>query len=310
MLKEDETLVKKSNIIYHNAAYDVYDDLCGEHGNAVLSHFIHDYKLKILQKYIPVVSNALAIDIGTGTGNYAIRLHKLSFLTVIGADISHRMLLKCKKKEKRLFLICCDAETLPFRDGTFDVATMNSILHHLPNPLKAIGEVNRVLKDNGIFLIGHEPHKIRFFGPDKMWPRGFPILDALSLCLIFLLKRIKGNRSNLVKQKESLISERIARELSFRGLLPGDIEREVQKYRSTYVDFIKGFTINELTSVIEDNGLRVIQIWTDLFSSHYFLIQLRDSVISLKLLFTLEAFIRRIPALQVYGWGLSAIAEK
>jgi len=283
----------------------------------VLSHFIHDYKLKILQRYIPVVSNALAIDIGTGTGNYAIKLHKLGFLTVIGADISHRMLLECKKKEKRLLLICCDAETLPFRDGIFDVATMNSILHHLPNPRSAIGEVNRVLKDNGIFLIGHEPHKIRFFGPDRMWPRGFPILDALSLCLIFLLKmsyisskRIKSNRSNLIKQKQLLISERIAKKLSFRSLLPGDIERKVQKYQSIYVDFIKGFAINELASIIEDNGLRVIQIWTDLFSSYYCLVQLRDSAIPLKLLFALEAFIRRIPALQVYGWGLSAIAEK
>ena len=43
----------------------------------------------------------------------------------------------------------CDAENLPFADGSFDIVYSNGVLHHTPNTEAAIAEVHRVLKPGG-----------------------------------------------------------------------------------------------------------------------------------------------------------------
>ncbi len=45
-----------------------------------------------------------------------------------------------------------DAENLPFKDNTFDVAIMDAVLEHIPDVGKAFSEVARVLKPGGIFI--------------------------------------------------------------------------------------------------------------------------------------------------------------
>ena len=42
-----------------------------------------------------------------------------------------------------------DAESLPFEDNTFEMVYSYGVLHHSPNPPKAINEVHRVLKPGG-----------------------------------------------------------------------------------------------------------------------------------------------------------------
>jgi len=46
-----------------------------------------------------------------------------------------------------------DAQAMPYPDSYFDMVISNSIIHHLPDPLSFLREVQRVLKPNGaIFL--------------------------------------------------------------------------------------------------------------------------------------------------------------
>ena len=46
-----------------------------------------------------------------------------------------------------------DAKAMPYPDNYFDMVISNSIIHHLPDPLPFLREVQRVLKPNGaIFL--------------------------------------------------------------------------------------------------------------------------------------------------------------
>lgn len=45
-----------------------------------------------------------------------------------------------------------DAQNLPFENEKFDVAYMNAVLEHVPDPAKAFKEVSRVLKKEGIFI--------------------------------------------------------------------------------------------------------------------------------------------------------------
>jgi len=54
--------------------------------------------------------------------------------------------------------LLADAERLPFADDSFDGAFMVACLHHLPDPLRSLREIVRVLKPGGIFALGTEPN--------------------------------------------------------------------------------------------------------------------------------------------------------
>lgn len=45
-----------------------------------------------------------------------------------------------------------DAQNLPFEANSFDIAYMNAVLEHVPDPAKAFSEVARVLRKNGVFI--------------------------------------------------------------------------------------------------------------------------------------------------------------
>lgn len=49
-----------------------------------------------------------------------------------------------------------NVESLPFEDNTFDIITAFETVYFWPNIEKSFGEVKRVLKPGGIFLIGTE----------------------------------------------------------------------------------------------------------------------------------------------------------
>ncbi len=45
-----------------------------------------------------------------------------------------------------------NAQCLPFDEGSFDVAVANHMLYHVPDPLQAVGELARVLRDDGVLV--------------------------------------------------------------------------------------------------------------------------------------------------------------
>ena len=54
----------------------------------------------------------------------------------------------------RADVLLCDAERLPFRDGSFDAAWCNDSFHHYPDPERAAFQAWRVLAPGGTFVIG------------------------------------------------------------------------------------------------------------------------------------------------------------
>jgi ubiquinone/menaquinone biosynthesis C-methylase UbiE len=50
------------------------------------------------------------------------------------------------------FFVALDAENIPFKGETFDSIFCMTMIHHLPNPVKMLNEVDRVLKCGGRFI--------------------------------------------------------------------------------------------------------------------------------------------------------------
>lgn len=99
--------------------------------------------------------NSTVLDIGCGTGRYAIPLAEELSCSVVGIDLSKKMLSEAKNKSKsdRVQWICAEAEDLPFLNNIFDCCLMSFVVHHICNKLKAFREVHQVLSPNGICLI-------------------------------------------------------------------------------------------------------------------------------------------------------------
>ncbi|MET0957249.1 MAG: class I SAM-dependent methyltransferase, partial [Solirubrobacterales bacterium] len=86
------------------------------------------------------------LDVGGGTGNYAVALAGLGFEPLV-LDRSPAMLERAAAKG--LETIEGDARELPFRERSFDAVTMLSMLHHVDEPAAAIAEAKRVLAEGG-----------------------------------------------------------------------------------------------------------------------------------------------------------------
>jgi SAM-dependent methyltransferase len=97
------------------------------------------------------------LDVGSGAGQILGHLLKEApaDATVIGADLSHRMLSRARNrlKTKRASFVAADVTRLPFADETFDCVTCGWVIEHLPDPEPGLREMRRVLRPGGSLLL-------------------------------------------------------------------------------------------------------------------------------------------------------------
>src|SRR5438105_8126051 len=90
-------------------------------------------------------------DLGCGTGQVSAAIAPF-VARVIAVDASAAMLQAAKKRLHafdNVELRRGELEVLPIDDGRVDAATLMLVLHHVPEPEKALAEVARVLKPGG-----------------------------------------------------------------------------------------------------------------------------------------------------------------
>ena len=112
----------------------------------------------ILMSYMDGVEVHRILDIGSGTGVFAMRVaDEFPHARVTGVDLSLHMLEKGRERLNgqgtRLNYVNGDSEHLPFADDSFDVITCNHSFHHYPHQSRAIREMHRVLRPGGRLFI-------------------------------------------------------------------------------------------------------------------------------------------------------------
>lgn len=107
-----------------------------------------------IANYLPG-NNLRILDVGTGTGYFAIILEKQGH-KVTGIDLTVAMLSQARKTAAEFDVypefMQMDAQSLRFEDGQFDVVISRNLTWTLPDPVKAYGEWYRVLKKDGVLL--------------------------------------------------------------------------------------------------------------------------------------------------------------
>src|SRR5687767_11403065 len=100
-------------------------------------------------------------DLGCGTGQLTAALAPF-VRHVIAVDASAAMLQAARKRLHGLENVEFrrgDLEALPIDDARLDAATLALVLHHLPEPDRALAEVARVLKPHGrLLMVDMLPH--------------------------------------------------------------------------------------------------------------------------------------------------------
>ncbi len=112
-----------------------------------------------------VKEGELAADIGAGSGYITTGLLEKG-LKVIAVDQSHAMLDMMRAKFKsnpNIEYRQGDVLQLPIADATIDYVFANMLLHHLPDPLKGIREMVRILKPGGkVVITDLDKHNMAF----------------------------------------------------------------------------------------------------------------------------------------------------
>ena len=128
----------------------------------------------------PAVRHKTVLELATGTGLIAGHIVN-DALYVEAMDASAEMIAEAKRNSHsaKLHFSVQDMFHLSYADQSFDVVIVSNALHIVPNPEKALQEIKRVLKDNGILAAPTFTHaENAFFGKVRaffMKLVGFPL---------------------------------------------------------------------------------------------------------------------------------------
>jgi ubiquinone/menaquinone biosynthesis C-methylase UbiE len=128
----------------------------------------------------PVVRQKTVLELATGTGLIAKNIVN-SAAHIEATDASPEMIAEAKRDNRsaKLHFSVQDMFHLPYADESFDVVIVANALHIVPEPEKALSEIRRVLKDDGVLVAPTFTHADNaFFGKVKaffMKLAGFPL---------------------------------------------------------------------------------------------------------------------------------------
>ena len=101
----------------------------------------------------PVVKAKTVLELASGTGLIAKNIVNAA-AHIEATDASAEMILEAKRDNRsaKLHFSARDMFRLPYADKSFDVVIVSNALHIIPQPEKALAEIRRVLKDDGVLI--------------------------------------------------------------------------------------------------------------------------------------------------------------
>jgi len=193
--------------------------------NTLMSVGRHSKWRKQALKMFDLSKNGFAVDIATGTGDFAIEISKLNNIEkVFGVDFVKEMVVLAQQKSSNLITnnkfcyVEADALFLPFRNGAFQYATIGFGIRNFYELSKGLSEVRRVLTETGELII-----------------------------------------LEIVKHEKSIYSEMFFRSFDLVAPILGYIfarDRDAYKYLTKSAEIF--FTGNDLCDFLDNQGFKVI----------------------------------------------------
>lgn len=149
-----ESRTIQANIEVHSRMADSYD--------TNEPHFRPENRAKVrsvLEELAARAGGGRLLDVGCGTG-FLISLASDLFTKIDGIDVTRAMLDRVDVSPGNIELHEGVAESMPFENDTFDMASSYAFMHHVEDHRAILREVRRVLRPGGLFYIDLEPNKL------------------------------------------------------------------------------------------------------------------------------------------------------
>lgn len=127
--------------------------------NTVLSFGIHHVWRKATVRASGAQAGTSVLDCATGTGDLAIAFKKAVGTTgrVVGTDFCAEMLhyapAKARKANTDIQFEVADVMNLPYKDNSFDVASISFGIRNVDNPVRGLAEMARVVRPGGRVVV-------------------------------------------------------------------------------------------------------------------------------------------------------------
>jgi ubiquinone/menaquinone biosynthesis C-methylase UbiE len=106
----------------------------------------------------------LVLDVGAGSGRHSYEAHRLG-ARVVAVDLGDAIHVARRNLPPDVLTVQADAEELPFEDASFDLVMSIGVLHHLPDPRRALNSLARLVRPGGYI------HIYVYWTPTRRWHR-------------------------------------------------------------------------------------------------------------------------------------------
>ena len=108
---------------------------------------------RLYELLCPVVRHKTVLELATGTGLIAKNIVNAA-AHIEATDASPEMIIEAKRDNQsaKLHFSVQDMFRLPYANQSFNVVIVSNALHIVPQPEKALQEIKRVLKEDGVLL--------------------------------------------------------------------------------------------------------------------------------------------------------------
>jgi SAM-dependent methyltransferase len=109
---------------------------------------------KVIDRH-DLVRGKMVLEIGCGSGDYALTLVERGARTVVAEDFSPVAIRQAtqRNQSERLTFAVGDIQRIAHPDARFDVVVSCETIEHVPDPLRAVSELARVLAPGGWLLL-------------------------------------------------------------------------------------------------------------------------------------------------------------
>jgi SAM-dependent methyltransferase len=126
----------------------------------------------------------LALDVGTGSGRHSYWAGRLG-ARVAAVDLGDAIDVARANLPDEALTVEADAEDLPFDEGTFDLVMLIGVLHHLPDPQRALVSVSRYARPGGLIRL------YVYWQPPWSWHRSvLRLVSAMRLATVRMPHRL------------------------------------------------------------------------------------------------------------------------
>lgn len=124
---------------------------------------------------LEIKDNDTILDCGCGEGFYIMAISQLfPKVKIVAFDHDAELMKKAKKwagSNINIKWVVGDIYNISFKDNTFDKIILSEVLEHIPDDLRALNEVKRVLKPGSTLIITVPNHNYPFFWDPLNWTR-------------------------------------------------------------------------------------------------------------------------------------------